>query len=669
MEVFAITLAVVSGICLGTGAVHLFIGLRRQGSDMKYLLFGLFALAYGGAVLFALIQYRTDFLPYFLLLNRWTGLFAGLTYISLIWFVASYTETQPLPVLAILTLLWAILIAALLGRPAHLHGEILGLSTVTLPWGEEITLLNATESTWFLVFAITQLLTVGFFFIAMFRQYRRGERGAALALGVGMLLFVAALIFDALVEAGAIDFVFASDFAFLPLAIVMSLRLSNDVIRTEEELARYRQDLEGMVEDRTVELQEVNADLTLANERLAAEITGRMQTEDALRQRVGEMAGLNRIASTLSMVTELPVALEQVCEMVADLFSAQHAYIVLPTSEDAGLQVLVGFAQRMGPVEPQPLPVPLVETQCFNRVLTQAESLALTDISSLPMAALMYEYVTAQSLQSAMLVPLVVRGTVLGLMAVATDQPDRAFSSGQLRLAETIAADVASAIENARLTEQAQAAAVSEERSRLARELHDSVTQLLFSINLIALSLGRLWKRDPQMAERSTGELQRLTRGALAEMRTLLRELRPQTIAGTELGTLLEQLSDGLAARHDIPVEVTVGQICDMPEEVHVALYRIAQEALNNITKHAEASQVNIKLACDSTVARLTINDDGQGFDVGDVPAGHMGLDIMKERAEAIGAQMVVDSQPGAGTSIAVAWPISESGGHGYARD
>jgi signal transduction histidine kinase len=257
-----------------------------------------------------------------------------------------------------------------------------------------------------------------------------------------------------------------------------------------------------------------------------------------------------------------------------------------------------------------------------------------------------------------LLVPLLSHGTAVGLLTLALDDSNRSFTEGDIRLAETFAGDVAAAVENARLTEHAQAVAVSEERSRLARELHDSVTQLLFSINLIALSLGRLWKRDPAMAERSTAELQRLTRGALAEMRTLLRELRPQTIAATELGTLLEQLSDGLSARHDISVEVEVGQICGLPAEVHVAVYRIAQEALNNITKHAEASQVGVGLVCDDAAVRLTIVDDGQGFDLDDVPPGHMGLEIMQERATAIGAELQIDSRPGTGTSVVVSWPI-----------
>jgi signal transduction histidine kinase len=211
-------------------------------------------------------------------------------------------------------------------------------------------------------------------------------------------------------------------------------------------------------------------------------------------------------------------------------------------------------------------------------------------------------------------------------------------------------------------TEQAAAAA---ERSRLARDLHDVVTQLLFSINLIAGSLPRLWRRDPEMAERSTGELQRLTRGALAEMRTLLLELRPLTIAHTDLNTLVTHLTEGLAARHDIPAEVHTVMSTELPGEVHIAMYRIAQEAMNNVAKHANASSLVVDLTGDDGYVHLAVTDDGYGFDTGEVSAESMGLDIMRERADEIGADLAVSSDPNGGTTVDLTWndkPAGEPG-------
>ena len=203
---------------------------------------------------------------------------------------------------------------------------------------------------------------------------------------------------------------------------------------------------------------------------------------------------------------------------------------------------------------------------------------------------------------------------------------------------------------------RAEEEATATERNRLARELHDVITQLLFSINLVAGSLARLWRKDPEMAERSTEELQRLTRGALSEMRTLLRELRPYTITATELPTLATHLSEGLAARHDIPAEVRMEMSGSLPPEVHVALYRIAQEAMNNIAKHANASSLVVDLTGTESNVALVIIDDGYGFDDATASAGGMGMDIMRERADEVGAHLVVTSEQDIGTTVEVIW-------------
>jgi signal transduction histidine kinase len=667
MHYYLIALAIVAGLCFAFGILFLFTGLRRQDDSWSTVLFSIFALSYGAVILTGIANYGATSVEDWLSSARLDGVFVVLTWSLLIGYVAVYTGVKPRIFLALLLAAFVSSGIANMVRPNLIHDEILGLASVTLPWGEQLAYVEATDSIWATVFLVVSLVTIGYVLVACTLQFLRGERQPALMLGAGMAWFIMTIIVDILVDLGIMP-LYLGDFGFLGLAIVLGLQLTNQVIRTEEELAHHRQDLEVMVQERTEEIQVVNADLTRANQQLAQEVDSRMQTEEALRRRVGEMAGLNRIANTLSTVTELPVALEQVCEVATDLFSAQHAYIISPSAQDAGLQVLVGYAGLTGTLGMVPLPVPLTEMQHFSRVLNETESFVLHDLASLPLAAPMQEYVTSQKLQSAMLVPLVVRGQAIGLLAIATDQADRVFSSNHLRLAETVAADVAGAIENARLFGQAQEVAVAEERSRLARELHDSVTQILFSINLIALSLRRLWKRDPEIAARSTDELQRLTRGALAEMRTLLRELRPQTIVATELSTLLKQLGDGVAARHDIPVGVEVSQLPTIPPEVHVTLYRIAQEALSNITKHAEASQVAVKLACDDAAVQLTITDDGQGFDPDDVPAEHMGLAIMRERADAIGAAVTMTSRPGAGTSIVFAWPVLETRGDTHAE-
>ena len=146
-----------------------------------------------------------------------------------------------------------------------------------------------------------------------------------------------------------------------------------------------------------------------------------------------------------------------------------------------------------------------------------------------------------------------------------------------------------------------------------------------------------------------------LTRGALAEMRTLLVELRPNSLVEVPLPALLRQLTEALAARARMDIQLNSAGERKLPADVQIGLYRIAQESLNNVIKHAKASQAVVTLRMGETV-RLTIADNGIGFDPAAVSAGHLGLKIMRERAEAIGAKFSLYSEPGEGTRISVVW-------------
>ncbi len=208
---------------------------------------------------------------------------------------------------------------------------------------------------------------------------------------------------------------------------------------------------------------------------------------------------------------------------------------------------------------------------------------------------------------------------------------------------------------NERLRETAARNAVIAERTRLARDLHDAVTQTLFSTTLIADVLPDIWEMDPTEGKRRLEELRQLTRGALAEMRTLLVELRPNAQVEVPLPALLRQLTEAMIGRGRLDIQLSAQGDCQLPPDVQVGLYRIAQEALNNIVKHAKARQAFVTLRLEDPV-RLTIADDGAGFDPGTVTADHLGLKIMRERAEALGARFNLYSEPGAGTQISIVW-------------
>jgi PAS domain S-box-containing protein len=208
---------------------------------------------------------------------------------------------------------------------------------------------------------------------------------------------------------------------------------------------------------------------------------------------------------------------------------------------------------------------------------------------------------------------------------------------------------------NELLQQKAAQEAVATERTRLARDLHDAVTQTLFSATLIADVLPDIWHMNIEEGYRRLEELRQLTRGALAEMRTLLVELRPNALVEVPLPTLLRQLSEALTGRSRIDIQFTFEGERALPPDVQVALYRIAQEALNNVVKHSKASQAAVVLRLGDLV-RMSVTDNGKGFDPASVTADHLGLKIMCERSEAIRAKFSLYSGPGEGTQVTVTW-------------
>jgi two-component system nitrate/nitrite sensor histidine kinase NarX len=230
------------------------------------------------------------------------------------------------------------------------------------------------------------------------------------------------------------------------------------------------------------------------------------------------------------------------------------------------------------------------------------------------------------------------------------------FTAHHADLALTVANQAAITLVNAELYERAQTLAALHERQRLAQDLHDAVNQSLFSAGLIAEVLPRLWERDAGEGRRSLEDLRRLTRGALAELRALLAELRPSILTDTDLGDLLRQLGSAFTGRTNIPVAVTVGGQGILPTGVQVAFYRVCQEGLSNIAKHTEASQVAIDLLYDPGAVELRLSDDGCGFDPAHISPGRSGLSMMRERAQAVGAVLSIASQPGQGTELTIRW-------------
>jgi signal transduction histidine kinase len=370
-------------------------------------------------------------------------------------------------------------------------------------------------------------------------------------------------------------------------------------------------------------------------------------------RRLLELEALYRADETLHRSLRLDEVLRSLGEVAHEVLIADKTTVNV---WDAERQELIGSTAIGFSAETTDVPLVAGVDLPLNSVLN-ADVFVVPDASSDPYfaSARMREIIRREGIKSLVGAPIIVAGQPFGLFAVAFCSPHTP-STDERRLVHAIAQRAGVAIHNARLFEQAQQVATAEERQRLARELHDAVTQTLFSASLIAEVLPRLAERNPEEGRRRLEELRQLTRGALAEMRTLLLELRPAALMDTPFPQLLNQLAEASASRGSLQIHVDTEGEGALPADLQIGLYRIAQEALNNIHKHADADLAEIRFRKRGSRVDLRISDDGRGFDTSSTPPGHFGLAIMRERARALGAQLRLDSRPGAGTRIDVHW-------------
>jgi PAS domain S-box-containing protein len=411
---------------------------------------------------------------------------------------------------------------------------------------------------------------------------------------------------------------------------------------------------------------EVHATGCIYQERLhllsvVRDVSARVQAEQLLRQQVEartrEQSTLLEISQTLTSALELKPGL--ILDQLRVIIEYTHA--VLFALEELDLVALaIRGPQRLE--EDMPFRIRMDDPEIQAALLNEHQPRRIADVWSKEAAArLLRSLLNDQAsmllkgVKSWMWVPLTVKGRVIGGIGIAHAEPD-AFTTHQANLALTMANQAAITMVNARLYEQAQEAATLQERQRLAQNLHDAVNQSLFSAGLIAEVLPRLWDKNPAEGRQSLEDLRRLTRGALAEMRALLAELRPEVLIDSDLGDLLRQLGNAFTGRTNIPVVVTVVGQGDLPPDVQVAFYRLCQEAFNNIAKHARAAQVTVHLEHAAAAVELFIRDDGQGFKPEQIPSGHYGLAMMHERAQDAGLELSVASRPDRGTEIAIRW-------------
>ncbi len=403
-------------------------------------------------------------------------------------------------------------------------------------------------------------------------------------------------------------------------------------------------------------------DLLVAFANQAANAIENARLFEAEQQRAEQFKVIAEVGRRLALVLDEDEVIQQVVQVIQQAFNYYHVGVGMVDGDEVVFRIGAGELWENREFQYTPAHLKIGQEGIAGWVAAHGESLLVADVSQEPR----YVDMKGSATRSELTVPIKVKNDVIGVLDVQSDSMN-AFDQTDLNVLESLAHQAGAAIENARLYKQSQQTAVIAERSRLARELHDAVTQTLFSASLLAEALPVTWMNDQVEGEQLLFELRQLSRGALAEMRTLLLELRPSALADAQLDTLLRQLGETVTGRQGIPVSITIEGHCETPPDVHIAFYRIAQEALNNVAKHSQASQVEIILqrVCppksgDGGDSReyisLSIKDDGRGFDPLEIPPDHLGIRFMQERAQAINAELTINSHPRAGADITLVW-------------
>jgi signal transduction histidine kinase len=369
-----------------------------------------------------------------------------------------------------------------------------------------------------------------------------------------------------------------------------------------------------------------------------------------------------RISNAMSVDAVVTAYLDQVAQR-----GRYTCSVVLYTHDAAGQRagvIVRGFWSPQGGASLANTRLPYTR-DALDPPLDAGETVTIRDVHTDPRVSPELRAMQARDGRPALaLIPLMVGTHRLGLVVLSAPQVHD-WSEAELQPYQVTAAQLAAAIDSRqqhlRLAEQSQQLAILEERRRLARELHDSVTQSLFGMSLLAQVLPELWQRDPDEARASLEQIRHLTRNALSEMRALLFELRPADLGSQGLARALRDHAAVFGQRTGVQVTVEQAGEIALPPTVEQALFRVAQEALANVTRHAQARQVRVRLEAGPPF-ELTIADDGRGFAPDHVAKGRLGLVSMRERLTAIGAELEIRSASGKGTVVAVAWPARGTG-------
>lgn len=386
----------------------------------------------------------------------------------------------------------------------------------------------------------------------------------------------------------------------------------------------------------------------------ATDITERKQIYEQMRRRLSESESIQRIAQGLLQRISLDEVLKIVCAEAMLLTGATGSAVLL-LEEDGWLRVTQSAGSPTYSLNRLP-----VSGSFAGRAFQTGDHVwvNLQDSDPGDDAHQLQSYPWIKGLISLLVVPLKVDTKVIGILNILNKPSE--ITQEDMRIIDLFADQAAIIIEHVRLQNQAEQLLVLEERQRLARELHDSVTQALYSVTLYADAARMAFSAQKWEAlERNLQEVRNMAREAMYDMRLLVFELRPFMLETEGLASALRSRLAAVEGRSGLKTEVLVEEERRLPIMIEEELYRIAQEGLNNVVKHAEATQVQIQLKYDENAVSLEMIDDGKGFEPQAVSqSGGFGLQGIKERVQQLGGTMKIESTPLKGTRLRVRIPL-----------
>jgi signal transduction histidine kinase len=416
----------------------------------------------------------------------------------------------------------------------------------------------------------------------------------------------------------------------------------------EAELSEYRKHLEKIVEERTAELSIINNELMI-------EASERKSIELALQQRIKWLSEVNAVHQTIAGMASLAPAYDDLSNKIIQLLDATLVFIFRWNGQ--GEEEINCYSVQDKPSDTiEILKAAFTTDSSLRKDIEMGRTIQWSSDQTVPLPVPFEQYLQENNYHAGIFTPMIIRQSVIGVFGLVWADQSKEIITKEADLIKRIALDLSDFAQDATLLDQNNALITAEERNHLARELHDSVTQTLFTASILAEATPRIWDKDQGIARQNMDKLSVLIRGALAEMRSMLIELRSEDLSKQRLDQLLNMVVEAARARTNAIITMSRMDRPELPNTIALGFYRIAREAINNAIVHAGATQIDIFLIAESGHVELHIKDDGCGFDPSAVTKGHLGISIMQERAAIIGAEIRILSEVGLGTEIVLSW-------------